>query len=77
MHVKKSSWMVRFAKLLLIMLGLLCFAGCSVDNVKHGLYEGFRTRQDLQSTPSERASKPESPNYQEYERLKKERGYSE
>lgn len=58
------------------MLGLLLFEGCSVDNVRQGLYEGVRTRNNLQSSPSERAGKPETPDYREYERLRKEQDYS-
>jgi len=64
------------ATLFSIMLGLLLFEGCTVDNVRQGLYEGVRTQNNLQSSPSERASKPESPDYQEYQRLRKEQGYS-
>ncbi len=64
-------------KFVLIVLGLSLFAGCTADNVRQGLYEGFRTRNDLQSTPPERTGKPESPNYSEYERLKKEQGSSQ
>jgi len=64
--------MIRTATLLLLGLGLLFLAGCTADNVCHGLYEGFRVRNDLQSSPPERAGKPESPNYLEYERLRKE-----
>lgn len=58
--------------ILLAVLGLLLLAGCSTDNLKHGLYEGFRVRNDLQSSPPERGDKPVSPDYQEYERLRKE-----
>jgi hypothetical protein len=60
--------------LLLLLMGLLCVAGCAAD-VRPGLYEGFRVRNDLQSPPSERLGKPDSPNYLEYERLKKEQAY--
>ena len=64
--------MFRFAMLLLIMLSLLLSSSCTGDNVRHGLYEGIRTRNDLQSSPSERFGKPESPDYPEYERMRKE-----
>lgn len=64
--------MIRSAMLLLTVLGLLLLAGCAADNVRHGLYEGFRVRNDLQSLPPERVGKPDSPDYREYERLRKE-----
>ena len=64
--------MIRTVTLLLIGLGLSLMAGCTADNVRHGLYEGFRVRNDLQRSPPERAGKPESPDYLEYERLRKE-----
>jgi hypothetical protein len=60
----------------LIVLWLPFFAGCTVDNVQHGIYEGLRTRNDLQASPSERAGKPESPDYREYDRLRKEQARS-
>jgi len=64
--------MVRFVMLLLTVLSMLLFSGCTGDNVRHGLYEGIRTRNDLQNSPPERFGKPESPDYQEYERMRKE-----
>ena len=64
--------MFRFVMLLLTMLLLPLFAGCTGENVRHGLYEGIRTRNDLQSSPSERLGQPESPVYSEYERMRKE-----
>ena len=64
--------MYRFAMLVLPMLLMLLFSGCTGENVRHGLYEGIRTRNDLQSSPAERLGKPESPDYQEYERMRKE-----
>ncbi len=60
----------RFTVLLLIMLWLQLFAGCTMDNVRHGIYEGIRARNDLQSSPSERVGKQEEPNFSEYERLR-------
>ena len=62
---------MRYALLLLTLLGLLLLAGCTADHLKQGLYEGLRTRNDLQSSPAERIGKPDSPNYQEYERLQR------
>jgi hypothetical protein len=61
--------MHRFRTLLFTALGLLLLAGCTTDHLKQGLYEGLRTRNDLQSSPAERIGKPDSPNYQEYQRL--------
>ncbi len=62
--------------LVLILLGLPFFGGCAAENVRQGLYEGVRTRNNLQSSPAERAARPESPDYPEYERLRKEQGYA-
>ena len=64
--------MFRFVMLVFTMLLLPLFTGCTGENVRHGLYEGLRTRNDLQSPPPERFGKPESPDYSEYERLRKE-----
>lgn len=64
--------MVRFVMLLLTMLLLLPCSGCTGENVRHGLYEGIRTHNDLQSPPPERLGQPASPDYSEYERLRKE-----
>lgn len=64
--------MFRYIMLLLTMLCIMLFSGCTGDNVRHGLYDGIRTRNDLQCSPPERFGKPESPDYQEYERLRKE-----
>jgi hypothetical protein len=64
--------MFRFVMLLLTMLLMLLFSGCTGENVWHGLYEGIRTRNDLQSPPPERFGKPESLDYSEYERMRKE-----
>ena len=59
--------------LLFNILCLLLMTGCSKDNVIHGVYDGFRVRNDLQSSPPERDGRPESPDYTEYERMRKER----
>jgi hypothetical protein len=64
--------MIRFTSLLFILLVPVSIVGCTVDHVKQGFYEGFRVRNDLQTSPQERLGKPESPNYQQYEQLKKE-----
>ena len=59
-------------RLLFILPLLASLVGCTVDHVRQGFYEGFRVRNDLQSSPPERAGKPVSPDYLEYERLRKE-----
>ncbi|KAF0218957.1 MAG: hypothetical protein FD174_2473 [Geobacteraceae bacterium] len=65
--------MIRPVTKMLTMIGLIMIGGCATDNMRQGLYEGFRVQSNLQSSPPERVGKPESPNYQDYERLKKER----
>jgi len=55
-----------------IIAMVLFLSGCALD-VKQGIYEGARTRANLQSTPAERSDKPATPDYLEYERLRKER----
>lgn len=67
--------MIRFVGLLLFVLGLPLFVGCSVKHVSTGIYEGFRVQNDLQSSPAERLGKPESPDYGQYEQMKKEQHY--
>jgi hypothetical protein len=62
--------MIRLTVLLLTMLWLQLIAGCTVDSVRHGIYEGIRARNDLQRSPSERMGKQEEPNFSEYERLR-------
>lgn len=64
--------MLRSAAILFIVLCLQLLAGCTADKVTRGLYDGIWVRSDLQSPPSERFGKPDQPDYQEYERLKKE-----
>ena len=51
---------------------IICIFREIKNEVKDGLYDGIRTRNDLQNSPPERLGKPESPNYPEYERLRKE-----
>lgn len=70
MHKKEID--PRHMLIAIIVLGLSLLAGCTVDNMRQGIYEGFRTRNDLQYSPPERAGKPESPDYREYERLRKQ-----
>ena len=55
------------AILLTITVCLLGISGCTTKQVYQGLYEGVRVRNQLQTTPAERAGKPEPFNYQEYE----------
>ncbi|OGW34109.1 MAG: hypothetical protein A2X58_11310 [Nitrospirae bacterium GWC2_56_14] len=65
--------MPRLTMMLLTILCLLLLTGCSKDWFLHGMYEGLRTHNDLQSTPAERVGQPDSPNYGDYERMRKER----
>jgi hypothetical protein len=62
--------MIRSAALLLTLA--LSLAGCSADHVRQGVYDAIKVQNDLQSAPSERVGKPESPDYQTYERMRKE-----
>ncbi len=64
--------MIRPATVLLALLALSSLAGCTADNLRQGVYEGLRTRNDLQSSPPERIGKPESPDYQTYDRMRRE-----
>ncbi|SNB45250.1 hypothetical protein [Geobacter sp. DSM 9736] len=57
-------------KLTLVALWLLMLTGCSSERLRQGMYEGFRVRNDLQTTPAEKVGRPESPDYGEYERLR-------
>jgi len=67
--------MIRFAVLLFFILWLQLLVGCSVKQVTTGVYEGFRVQNDLQSSPAERVGKPESPDYGQYEQMKKEQNF--
>jgi uncharacterized lipoprotein len=57
-----------------ILIGLLftmVLAACSSKNISPGIYEGVRTRSQLQSTPSERLGRPELPaDYQSYDSMR-------
>lgn len=64
--------MIAFGRVLLAMSLVQFLAGCSVDGVRRGIYDGVRTRNDLQARPSERFGREETPGYQEYERLRAE-----
>ena len=66
---------IRFVALLLFVLLLQLLVGCSVKHVTTGIYEGFRVQNDLQSSPAERVGRPESPDYGQYEQMKKEQNY--
>ena len=65
--------MIRAITLITILLSLQLLPGCSGSNLPRGIYEGVRVRNDLRSSPSERLGRPDSPDYQEYERLRKEK----
>ena len=61
------------ARLLLMTMLLtmsLC-SGCSNCNFSRAVYEGLQTRDQLQTTPAERAGKPEPMNYEQYESERK------
>lgn len=64
--------MFRYLIILFSFLCLYLLAGCSTGNVSQGIYDGIKVRNDLQSSPAERYGKPETPDYQEYERMRKE-----
>jgi len=57
--------------LLVMLLTILLCTGCSNFNFSKAFYEGVQTRDQLQSTPSERVGKPEPMNYQQYESERK------
>lgn len=60
-------------KALLFFCGLLAVvSGCTRDNLLHGMYDGFRVHNELQSSPPERAVRQESPAYSDYQRMRKE-----
>ncbi len=61
--------MIRFA---IILLALFPLAGCTADHLRQGMYEALKTRNDLQSAPSERIGKPDAPDYQTYDRMRRE-----
>lgn len=63
---------MRHAAVLSIVLCLLLLAGCSGNSLARGIYEGIRVRNELQSSPPERFGRPETPDFQEYERRRKE-----
>ena len=52
-------------------LTLLLSSGCANYNFSRAVYDGVQTRDQLQSTPAERAGKPEPLNYQQYESERK------
>ncbi|MBJ6726556.1 hypothetical protein [Geomesophilobacter sediminis] len=54
----------------LVIISSLC--GCSAEHVKQGIYEGIKTRNELQSSPQERIGKPEQPSYSDYKRQREE-----
>ncbi|MBJ6800549.1 hypothetical protein [Geomonas propionica] len=58
---------------LVSVISALLIVGCAGSSVKRGLYEGIKVQRDLHATPSERADRGESPDYQSYERMRKER----
>ena len=57
--------------LTVMLLTMFLCSGCSNYNFSRSVYEGIQTRDQLQSTPAERAGKPEPMNYQQYESERK------
>lgn len=58
---------------ILFSCGILAVvSGCTKDNLLHGMYDGFRVHNELQSSPSERAVRQELPAYSDYQRMRKE-----
>jgi hypothetical protein len=53
-----------------LLIAALC-GGCKNYSFSRAVYEGVQTRDQLQSTPTERAGKPEPLNYQQYESERK------
>jgi hypothetical protein len=63
--------MVMFRRMLFgaVLMVTLC-TGCSNYSFSRAMYDGVQTRNQLSSTPAERAGKPEL-NYHEYESERK------
>lgn len=64
-----TGWTWKF----LLIVAAALIVGCTGNSVRHGLYEGIKVQRDLQTPPSERAGNREAPDYQSYERMRKER----
>ncbi len=58
---------VSFAVILMSFL----FTGCSNYNFFKAVYQGVQTRDQMQTTPAERAGKPEPMNYEQYDSERK------
>ena len=56
---------IRITLLPILLISMFC-AGCTSYNPK-AIYDSLQTRDQLQTTPAERAGKPEPLNYQQYE----------
>lgn len=54
-----------------MLLTISLCSGCSNYNFSRAVYEGVQTRDQLQSTPADRAGKPEPMNYEQYESERK------
>ena len=57
---------------MLVIITCMLVAGCAKNGLYQGLYDGVRVRDQLATTPAERVGKPEIPNYQQYENMRKE-----
>ena len=58
---------------LVSVMGVGLIVGCAADSVKRGMYEGIKVQRDLQASPQERIGNSDTPDYQSYERMRKER----
>lgn len=59
--------MTRMSTVALFLLAAAMMSGCSNYNFSRAVYDAVQTREQLQSTPAERAGKPEPLNYQQYD----------
>lgn len=51
---------------------MVCVSGCSKNySFSRAVYDGVQTHDQLQTTPAERAGKPEPLNYQQYDTERK------
>jgi hypothetical protein len=57
----------RALNLLFVSIFLLLMAGCSVNNVVQGIYEGSQTRNELLTPPAERIEKRDYSTHGAYE----------
>jgi hypothetical protein len=66
------SFELKIISLALTYALLMCTVGCSKNySFPKAVYDGIQTHDQLQSTPAERAGKPEPLNYQQYDAERK------